>query len=118
MNGYPKAPCLIAWGFFCTKKPEKLPQATAKPANGTSAMVQPNLPMNGPAQPAAPANQTVQPAKKETPEEHRAKRQAQWEAAYDKRRDAPFFAEALGIRTAPEDFTLRGILRAFLSRIS
>ena len=29
-----------------------------------------------------------------------------------------FFAEALGIRTAPEDFTLRGILRAFLSRIS
>ena len=26
--------------------PEKLPQATAKPANGTSAMVQPNLPMN------------------------------------------------------------------------
>ena len=32
--------------------------------------------------------------------------------------DAPFFAEALGIRTAPEDFTLRGILRAFLSRIS
>ena len=33
-------------------------------------------------------------------------------------RDSPFFAEALGIRTAPEDFTLRGILRAFLSRIS
>ena len=32
--------------------------------------------------------------------------------------DAPFFAEALGIRTAPEDFILRGILRAFLSRIS
>ena len=32
--------------------------------------------------------------------------------------DAPIFAEALGIRTAPEDFTLRGILRAFLSRIS
>ena len=68
--------------------PEKLPQATAKPANGTPAMVQPNLPLNGPAQPAAPANQPVQPAKKETPEEHRAKRQAQWEAAYDKRRDA------------------------------
>ena len=68
--------------------PEKLPQATAKPANGTSAMVQPNLPMNGSAQPATPANQPVQPAKKETPEEHRAKRQAQWEAAYDKRRDA------------------------------
>ena len=68
--------------------PKKLSQATAKPANGTSAMVQPNLPLNGPAQPAAPANQPVQPAKKETPEEHRAKRQAQWEAAYDKRRDA------------------------------
>ena len=68
--------------------PKKLPQATAKPASGTPAMIQPNLPMNGSAQPAAPANQPVQPAKKETPEEHRAKRQAQWEAAYDKRRDA------------------------------
>lgn len=62
--------------------PEKLPQATAKPANGTSAMVQPNLPLNGPAQPAAPANQ---PAKKETPEEHRAKRQAQLERARENR---------------------------------
>ena len=62
--------------------------SSLQPANGTSAMVQPNLPLNGPAQPAAPANQTVQPAKKETPEEHRAIRQAQWEAAYDNRRDA------------------------------
>lgn len=48
-------------------------------------MVQPNLPLNGPAQPAAPANQTVQPAKKETPEEHRAKRQAQLERARENR---------------------------------
>ena len=35
-----------------------------------------------------PANGTPTVNPKETPEEHRARRQAQWEAAYDKRRDA------------------------------
>lgn len=52
--------------------------------------MQPELPLDGPKKTVNPANQPVPAtaAKKESREEHRARRQAQWEAAYDKRRDA------------------------------
>lgn len=65
-------------------------KAPAKPAKATPAAVQPELPFDGPEQTAPPANQSPQTlsAQKKASEKHRARRQAQWEAAYDKRRDA------------------------------
>lgn len=71
-----------------TEKPAA--KAPAKPAKGTPAAVQPELPLDGPKKTVNPANQPAPAtaAKKESREEHRARRQTQWEAAYDKRRDA------------------------------
>ena len=65
-------------------------KAPAKPAKGTPEAVQPELPLDGPKKTVNPADQPA-PAtatKQESREEHRARRQEQWEAAYDKRRDA------------------------------
>ena len=63
-------------------------KATAKPAKANSTAVQQNLPVyktiRTPSNQAAPAPA----ASKGISEEHRAKRREQWEAAYDKRRDA------------------------------
>lgn len=70
--------------------PKPAAKAPAKPAKATPTAVQPELPFDSPEKttkpekPAAPAPA----AKKGISEEHRAKRRAQWEAAYDKRRDA------------------------------
>ena len=65
-------------------------KAPAKPAKGTPAAVQPELPLDGPKKTVNPANQPAPAtaAKKESRKKHRARRQEQWEAAYDKRRDA------------------------------
>ncbi len=70
--------------------PNPATKATAKPGTGAPAAIQPELPLTGPKKTVTPEKQPapVPAAKKETPEEHRARRQAQWEAAYDKRRDA------------------------------
>ncbi len=65
-------------------------KAPDKPAKGTPAAVQPELPLSGPKKTVNPADQP-EPAtatKQETRKKHRARRQEQWEAAYDKRRDA------------------------------
>ena len=65
-------------------------KATAKPAKANPTAVQPELPFDSPEKTTKPEKQAVPApaAKKGISEEHRAKRRAQWEAAYDKRRDA------------------------------
>ena len=69
---------------------KQVAKATAKPAKATPTAVQPELPFDSPEKTTKPEKQVVPApaAKKGISEEHRAKRRAQWEAAYDKRRDA------------------------------
>lgn len=88
---------------------KKYRQGPAKPAAAKTAKPKPAKPAAKPATKPAPAAEPSKPpepppveqpelpleppepspaVRKETPEEHRARRQAQWEAAYDKRRDA------------------------------
>ena len=74
-----------------TAKPKPAKPA-AKPSTKPAPAAEPSKPPEPP--PAEQPELPLEPpepspaVRKETPEEHRARRQAQWEAAYDKRRDA------------------------------